>query len=361
MKILEYKKKDGKTYFRFTVYLGTDLNGKKVITSRQGFKTKKDAAIAYTKLVDNYKRIASNNFLFSEIYKMWLKDYENTVKGSTFQKTSRAFDTHILPTLSNKLIRNISISVIQNLIQEISIKTSEFKKMKNQISRVFKYAIQRRYMNTNPCDFVILPKLETKEKEINWLNKEELLEFLDLAENKLCHMWYAFFRLLAYTGIRRGEALALHWSDINIENNTLSINKGLTRDKKGRAVISSPKNKGSNRIITIDDSTIDILLEHKEMQKASKIVFTNRKGDYLCLSSPSHKMSFLTKNSLFKITCHGLRHTHCSLLFEAGANIGEVQARLGHTDVKTTMNIYNHISKTQKQLTMDKFTAFLDS
>jgi len=70
---------------------------------------------------------------------------------------------------------------------------------------------------------------------------------------------------------------------------------------------------------------------------------------------------FLVKHSLVHITTHGLRHTHCSLLFEAGASIKEVQYRLGHNDVKTTLEIYAHVTRKTKEGTINKFTAFLNN
>lgn len=70
---------------------------------------------------------------------------------------------------------------------------------------------------------------------------------------------------------------------------------------------------------------------------------------------------FLEKHSLEHITTHGLRHTHCSLLFEAGASIKEVQYRLGHNDVKTTLEIYAHVTRKTKEGTINKFTAFLNN
>ena len=69
---------------------------------------------------------------------------------------------------------------------------------------------------------------------------------------------------------------------------------------------------------------------------------------------------FLEKHNLEHITAHGLRHTHCSLLFEAGASIKEVQYRLGHRDVKTTLDVYAHVTKKAKSETIDKFTNFLN-
>lgn len=360
MKISEYKKKDGKTYYKFSIYLGTNKEGKKIITSRQGFTTKKEATIEYVKLIENAKRLLNKKYTFKEVYEKWIKDYEPTVKGSTFQQTRRMLELHVLPTLSELFINDITIDDIQKLIKKIYNKTTNYKKIKNYINLVLKYAHKRDWISKNPCEFVIVPKPKPKDKKVNWLNKDELVNFLELAKNNLSIKWYAFFRLLAFTGLRRGEALALHWADINIPSKTLSVNKGLTRDKNGKAIISTPKNKGSKRIIDLDKKTIEILLEHKKEQKNTNIVFANDNGKYSCLSFPTHKLDKLKKIENIQITCHGLRHTHCSLLFESGANLGDVQDRLGHSDVQTTMNIYNHVSKDRKKLTLDNLTAFID-
>lgn len=150
---------------------------------------------------------------------------------------------------------------------------------------------------------------------------------------------------------------------------TVTIDKLLSLDVNNKLVIQTPKTSNSYRDISLDPETISILREWRARQKAtylilgfntsndSQLIFSNTKNEFLTLSKPrkwllviQEKMDKICPNKTFnKITTHGFRHTHCSLLFEAGATIPEVQDRLGHSDIQTTMNIYALVSKIAKE------------
>jgi len=194
-------------------------------------------------------------------------------------------------------------------------------------------------------DFVMMPKVLEKvenEEEANFYEKEELIEFLECAKKEVNFKAYVLFRLLAFSGFRKGEALALTWSDIDFNKNTIRVNKALARGKDG-LILQPPKNKKSNRVVDMDEKTLSILKEWKSEQKVNlkilslqnlkkkQLVFNNQKNEF---TQPSKTTRWLThiqnKYGLRKITTHGLRHTHCSLCFEAGMSMKEVQDRLGH-------------------------------
>ncbi len=357
MKINPYKKKDGKTYYKFSI----NINGKS--TTRNGFKTKTDAQIAYARLKDRAEDINSFNFKFSEVYEMWIKNYKNTVRASTFNETEKIFINHILPKLGHLHIKKITLGIMQDAINDWATKLVNFKMVKNYTSNIFEYAIVYGYIKNNPCKNLIIPKKQEKEKKTNYFTKDELILFLKTAESNLDIMWFSFLYLLAMTGIRRGEALALNWSDFDFKNKTLNINKTLARSKN-KIIVNPPKTKAGTRTIIIDKNTLKLLKKWKSKQKKmlkTNIVFTNTKGTYITMSQPDRKVKLICKLlNLNPISLHGLRHTHCSILFESGANIGEVQKRLGHTDVQTTLNIYNHVSKERDREVADKLNSYLN-
>ncbi|EUJ40796.1 site-specific integrase [Brochothrix campestris] len=186
-------------------------------------------------------------------------------------------------------------------------------------------------------------------------------------------MLFASFRLLAFTGLRKSELHALRWSDI-IENQSIIVNKSLTTIKRIQ-YIADTKSKSSNRIIDIDQKTMDILNKWKLIQQAryakvndNHLIFTRDiplKGvkdvafdaDYL--NRALRKIT--TDHQLDKITIHGFRHTHASLLFESGATIKEVQDRLGHANSEITLQIYTHVSTDQKRKTASALSEYIDS
>lgn len=200
--------------------------------------------------------------------------------------------------------------------------------------------------------------------------------FFECLENIGDKRYIAFFRLLAYTGIRRGEAMGLKWSDFDVENQTLSIKRGLFFDEVNKKIlVQSPKTKTSVRTLDIDLRTSKILQAwHSDQQQRfikiaintlsnGQYIFTQDKTNRLLAPSRANDwLRWVYKHypNQRKIAIHGFRHTHASLLFEAGATIKQVQERLGHSNSKTTLDIYTHITKKAEQDTAEKFAKFMD-
>ncbi|MFY0517859.1 site-specific integrase [Lysinibacillus sp. UGB7] len=215
--------------------------------------------------------------------------------------------------------------------------------------------------------------MDGDEKTENYYIREELLNFLSQCEKSVPYKAYALLRLLAFTGMRKSEVLALTWQDLNLVENELTINKAIGRGKHSKLYLK-PTKTGLPRIIKLDDETIDVLSEWRKRQtleyfklgintmNPKQLIFSNSKNEFIQLGQVQKWMySVQDKHSLKRVTPHGLRHTHCSLLFEAGATIKEVQDRLGHTDVKTTMDIYTHVTKKAKEGAIQKFVTYLES
>lgn len=360
MKITSYKK-NGKTYYKFNAYLGLDEYGKEIRTNRQGFTTKKDAEIEYLKLKENGLN-KTVSITLDDAYQEWIASYSLTVRASTLENTQATYENHIRKRFGLMKIDTITSSLVQKFINEEAAKIKEYRRIKSILSRILDMQVRNKNISTNPCKDIILPKKQNikSEKIENFYTKEELTTFLKLAENQLPFKYYVFFYLLAFTGMRRGEALALLKSDIDIDNKQVSITKTLSRSKINAKVINDTKTADGNRVIDIDDITLNLLIELINTNDADKI-FIDENSNYIHLSTPIKYLDKLVKdNNLKRITVHGLRHTHCSLLFEAGASIKEVQYRLGHKDIKTTLDIYTHLTKNQKVDTVNKFLSFIN-
>lgn len=362
MKITSYKK-NGKTYYKFNAYLGLDEYGKEIRTNRQGFATKKDAEIEYLRLKENGLSKTSSITL-DDAYGEWIESYKLTVRGSTLENTVAIYKNHIQHVLGNKKIDNITNAFIQQFINDTSLKINEFRRIKSILSRIFDMQVRNKNILSNPCKDIILPKKQVtkKEKIENYYTKDELMQFLKLAKEQMPFKYYVFFHLLAFTGMRRGEALALLKTDIDIENKQISITKTLSRNQDSAKVINATKTADGNRIIDIDKNTLELLIELMNIDdNDTEILFNDKNANYIHLSTPIKYLDRLIENNeLKRITVHGLRHTHCSLLFESGATVKEVQYRLGHKDIKTTLDIYTHLSKNQKTDTVNKFLNFIN-
>ena len=213
---------------------------------------------------------------------------------------------------------------------------------------------------------------DAADKKIDFYSREELTHFLYCVEKEAELKKLAFFRLLAFTGARKSEILALNWEDVDFSSNRLNIYKTLAIGEKG-VIVNTPKTKTSKRIISLDDRTLDILKAwRKEQRKVyfafgfntshkAQPVFTNQYNRHIRPSSVIYWMrSIAKKYQVREIKIHEFRHTHCSLLFESGATVLEVKERLGHANIEITMNIYAHVTKKQEEETADRFAKFMN-
>lgn len=187
---------------------------------------------------------------------------------------------------------------------------------------------------------------------------ENIKDFLKFAKLELNSMWYIYFYLLIITGARRGEILALNWSDI--QDDVLTINRTTTRGIKGQ-IIDTPKTYKSKRSMVIDEEAVKLLKEWKLEQAKilgfQEIVFTNSKGGYVTQTFPIKKLqAIVEKHNLPYMTLHGLRHTRTTLLDMAGTRTKVISDILGHTNSRMT-DKYNHSNlEEQRQIIGDLFT-----
>ncbi len=218
------------------------------------------------------------------------------------------------------------------------------------------------YLQYNPMKNTVPPKTDTV-KEKNFYTKEQLETFFKCLDEHITKdgrtglKILAFFRVLAFTGLRKSEVLSLQWKDINFEKASANISKTLAVDEFGKIVIQSPKTKNSKRKVKFDDKTLNILKRWKVNQKEwyikfgiitfdkDQFIFTNKKNGlyYPQIANDWLKM-ILDKYDLPKITVHGFRHTFASLLFKSGVPPKTAQELLGHKNLETTMNIYTHVT-----------------
>ena len=372
--------KNGKPYYMFQAYFGTDpATGKRIKTTKRGFETEKECELEFYRLKLEFENggFSKNiQYTFQEVYDLWIVHYTNTVKESTLNKTLGLFRDHILPYFGKMYIDKIKVTHCQNAVDEWYKKLKNYRTINNYSSSVFKHGMKLGIIKENPTALVTVPvaKEEIEEEEdLNFYSKDELISFLNGVKTHYDPKWYALFRLLAFSGCRKGEALAITWNDVNFSKNTISINKTLTMGLENKLIIQPPKTKKSKRVVPLDEATMAILKDWKSQQakdmlklgyntmSKKQLLFTNLKNEFINPQKIGQKIRPICKKiDLKEITPHGFRHTHCSLLFEAGASIKEVQDRLGHSDIKTTMNIYAHVTDQRKEETALKFANYLN-
>ncbi|MCZ3760440.1 site-specific integrase [Lactobacillus gasseri] len=379
--ITRYKTQNGKIRYRFKIYAGKDEEtGNSIQARKQGFKSYDDALKVYFEIKDKiakgtYTGNENKKHKFSELYEMWLENYKNTVKVSTLSNTKLFFRLHILPELGNLYIEKITTFKCQKIVNKwFKELPKTYKVYTNLASNIFKFAVNNDLIVKNPMKSVIKPKLQVEKKPFtNFYSKNELNIFLKEAKECKGLKVYMLFRLLAYTGMRRGEALALKWSDIDLSNQTIKINKTVTTAEHAALIIGTPKTKASYRTIAIDKQTIKCLSDWRKEQRKelfqlgfnalsdNQLIFSNGNNELIRQATVRKWDQSISKHAGLKyITVHGFRHTHASLLFEAGTPMQDVKERLGHSSITTTMNIYTHVTKSAKKKTADNFAQFME-
>ncbi|HAP4755514.1 TPA: site-specific integrase [Enterococcus faecalis] len=375
--IKKYTKKDGSTAYMFNAYLGIDpLTGKSKRTTRRGFRTQKEAKLALAQLqieIDRGKFVKQDYSRFKDVYELWYAQYVNSVKKSTAQRVEYYFVKQILPIFGELKINKITPAFCQNAVNEWFSTSRSCSALKIYTSKVFGFAINQHLITDNPMNRIIMPRKQRtaqKLKEQKFLDKEQLNNLLSVIQSNETYQSFVMFRLLAFTGIRKGELLALVWEDINLQEETLSINKSVSSLIDG-PIITSTKTIASERKLSIDPQTLDYLKIWKLKQKKlllsrgirvksndRQLIFSNQKNEILY---HNYLKEILDKYPEYQITVHSFRHTHSSLLFEAGASIKQVQERLGHADIKTTLDIYTHVTKSAEKDTPNIFLKYMNS
>lgn len=369
---------------KWMVKLDTGINpktGERQTTTRRGFKTKKEAQAFAAKLeqeIANGILINNNNLTYSEVFNQWFSNHSKTIKTSTKKSIESKFKKHILPRFGKLKMKEITRPYCQKMINEIAQSITSVNDIKIQANQVFKYALKMDIISKNPLEHVSIPRQQkelindgSKADERNYWKKDEIKQFLTITKKELSFRDHVLFHLLIYTGARKGELLALTWDDIDFEAGSIRFTKTLFHNK-GEFIFQTSKTKESRRLISLDSKTLSLLkkwrirqieaeLANVNKDDGSKMVFTRDDGTPLRLAYPNEKLDIvIKKHNLHRITIHGLRHTHASLLFEAGASIKEVQERLGHSDIQMTMNIYTHVTDTLKEQTAQKFQRYIE-
>ncbi|MET1942811.1 site-specific integrase [Enterococcus faecalis] len=381
----QYQKKNGDNAWQFQAYLGTHpVTSERIKTTRRGFKTKKEAQLALSRLqVDfdkNNQQLENKPSLtFKELYDLWLNQYRLKVKPSTVATSRRFIEDYCLQHFGKLRLDKITVSYCQEVVNKWHSQYKQYHYFRKVVGQVLQFGIQMEIIESNAMRKTQLPRKLEVEQFPNFYTKKQLENFFDCLETHIktsgrtSTKLLVFFRLLAFTGMRKSEALALQWQDINLFNQTLTIGKTLALDEDGKIIIQEPKTKSSQRINMLDKKTIKILQEWRINQKQwyFKLGYNTSKEDQYLFTNKFNKLYYpqapndwlyniLEKYDLPKITLHGFRHTHASLLFESGANIKEVQDRLGHKDVKTTMNIYAHVSPEKVKETGERFANYVN-
>lgn len=307
---------------------------------------------------------------------MWLEAHaiNRPLRASTKETYEEKLRNYVRPTIGRMPIQSLRALDVRKWVTNLS--TSGGRNGKPLAARTVRYvgAIVKQALNaaideyeliaTNPAARVKLP-MPVKSIAQVWTVDEMRGFALAAAKHRLT----ALYAVLAATGARRGEILALEWSDIDLDQATISITKAISIVKGVRTVDQTKNSKA--RVVPIDAQTVTGLRTHRLRQKQEKLSCSNWQESDLVFCRPDgvglrpdfvyyQFQKLIRESGVRRIRLHDLRHTHATWLLDAGEHMYVVAERLGHTDPQTTARIYAHVTPKQRSATADVFANVRD-
>lgn len=373
-----FNKEDVKMWcYRHRYY---DETGKRREKKKIGFQTEKQAyrALLEVKVLTskgNQKQVTNDNITVSQWLNTWFEATKSTWRPATVVQREKLIRLHIDPLIGHyKLQKLDKITYKKAFIDGMMKKKFSINTIKLYHS-IFKVAINsavdNEILERNRFTKITItdPNAhKVDQAKTNFLTIEELDRLLKTTKEHANITTYTLFLLLAYTGLRRGEALGLQWNDIDFDNKTLTVER--TRDFRG---VTPPKTQNSYRTIIIDDLLIKQLKKYKTWCKSTMLKYGKRfrEDTHILLSFQSgtplapntiiyslRKMIELAKVS--DITPHGFRHTHATILINQGVNVKVIAERLGNTPAMI-FDVYGHTFKEMEQDSVDMFGQAMGS
>ena len=360
-------KKSGKWYF--VANLGYDEKGKRIRHWGRGFNSQREAKRGYDDYMNDFSDSAikkNSTMSYKEFYETYFKpDYKRSVKPRTYDNRVSSMDIHFSYFFNRKL-KDITPPIIKKWQNKLSERYSSayIRNIYGLFQMSLDLAVTLGLINKNVAKQV--GNVKKIRKKVDFWTKEEFEKVIATFNRSDYYDFFGFIMiwLLFMTGLRFGESQALEWDkDINFENQTLRVNKSMYYKNAHEFYITEPKTKASNRVIALDDDTIRLLKEWKELQSKnipSKYVLsynglpTNKSTSYHIIEQHS-KLA-----GVHRIKTHALRHSHASLLISMGENALVVRDRLGHEDVQTTLQTYGHLYENANREVAQKLTNIIN-
>jgi integrase len=286
----------------------------------------------------------------------WLERQAMTLKEVTFSGYWRHIHKHVLPYLGHMQLKKVTSDVLERYyirLQQAGLRASSFRYIHRILSSAFNDGIKRKLLASNPCKLATVPRLQLHDMHV--ISLEQAQRLLAAAKG---HSLEVVLTLALATGMRRGEVLALRWSDIDFEKDTLHVKHTLsyiaTPSGKYTYVESEPKTACSRRGIALPPFVMEALKHHRVRQTEARLraetwtnhdlVFCTAHGTYynpFLLTTQFKKL--LIDAGLPAMRFHDLRHSAATIMLTMGVHPKIVQEILGHSNISITLNTYSHV------------------
>ncbi|WP_371366220.1 Tyrosine recombinase XerC [Sporomusa rhizae] len=394
--------KRGERSWRLIVEAGTDADGKRDkrtkpirINDPALLKTKKKLQeyleaewYTFKTEVEAGTYIKPGGMTFKEFAERhWTPKYAKRELAESTQETyERNFKTHIYPFFGHKKLEEIKTMHVVDFVthlgtpdarkdgkvgdddQPLCLSTGTQRQIYIQLHRVFSIAVEWKTLKENPCDGVTWP--DKANPNIVVYEEDEIEAILD-ALNQVSDTWRLLILGTYLGGFRRGEMVAIELSDLNFEDNLLTIDENIPMKLKGKHLIKAPKTKASDRTVPMPDWYMEELALYVHEWEKNKLAVGDKwqGGDRKFLFHAGYGKAFhpgsvtnwwtkFLKNNEFRhVKLHGLRHTSATYLLEHDVTVEAVRDRLGHASQRST-EVYLHATKSMKKTAAQKFDKF---
>lgn len=325
-----------------------NVDGREKQKRLSGFARKKDAEQAYLAYLaqETPEKLAESGLMFDGLVEAYLAHIRLNTKESTVYSLDSKIRSRILPYFARRKVAAIKAIDVESWTATLTDCSYQYKlALRGQLSAILRYA--DRYYDIPTVMTKVAPIRNTEpKKEMLFWSEEEFARFVSsIPEKNNAHR--LFFMTLYLVGARKGEALALTWSDIDLDNGLISITKNITRKTSSSAwAVTTPKNQASNRTVSIPSSLCAEFARYR-----STLVPSPQSSDFVFggdrpLADRTTDRVFLNAceiSGVKKIRLHDLRHSCASFLISHGVSIVAVSKRLGHSNVEQTLNTYSHM------------------
>jgi integrase len=356
-------------------------NGQRRTVSKGGFRTKRECQDSLTEALSAYATRGYNEPSKATLAQFaredWLPRRKSQIRSSTWESYRDSLEGRVLPHLGDVPLRDLTPKMIAELYQHLlatpgrdSNRAKLSKRTVAYTARVLRAAladaVRQGAIPRNPAEAVDPPKPD--QREMRYWTPEQARAFLESVTGDRME---AAWRLLLATGLRRGEALGLKWSDVDLDAGKLSVRRTLVAVGY-RIEWSTPKTKRSSRTVDLDAGTVAALRRHRTRQLEERmlwgeawqdadLVFTREDGSSTHPQTLSAAFERAVKASgLPSIRLHDLRHSSAVTALAAGIPTKVVSERLGHSSTAITTDIYQHVTETMQRDAADRIGAVLD-
>jgi integrase len=330
-----------------------------------GYRTKREAERALTELQASVSKgtyVSKSRQTVAEFIDEWLAAIAPTVRPATQYSYERNLRLHVVPAIGSAQLATIDGGALNRLYAALlangrkdyaggGLSPRSVRYVHTIIHRALKDAVRWGRLTRNHADAADPPKLVNRYEHRTW-TADQLQRFFEGTTSS--RHWTAYL-VLATTGLRRGEALGLRWSDVDLDAAVWSIRQTVIAVKH-TAMLGTPKTAKGRREIEFDSGTVAALREHRKRQAAERLlmgpgwtdndlVFCHIDGTMLHPERFTRSFSDAVRRlGLPQIRLHDLRHTWATLALREGVHPKVVQERLGHANISITLDIYSHVT-----------------